>query len=50
MNKGFPVSSYKEANMCEGKEYWATYLPRGSSAFLGFVLNCDGSVKKHSEL
>lgn len=39
MNKGFPVSSYRETNMREGKEYWAMYLPRSSSAVLGFVLN-----------
>lgn len=41
MNKGFNVSFCKEIDMCEEKEYWATYLARGNNAVLGFVLNCD---------
>lgn len=36
MNKGFHVSFYKEPNMCEEKEYWATYLTRSNNAVSGF--------------
>lgn len=38
MNRGLQASFYKETNMCEEKEYWATYLTRGNNAVLGFVL------------
>lgn len=46
MNKGFYVSFYKETNVCEEKGCWAAYLPRGNSALLGFVLNCDDQKRK----